>query len=238
MRDERIGIRVRVWGDLACFTRPEFKVDRVSYPVMTPSAARGVLDAIFRKPEMCWVIERIAIPSGRPRSIALPVREWVKPPTLKNWSNPNAALAATQGASGGLGNPPRRMAALADIEYVIEARARLTPRGVAGRETDHPDNSPIKYHKMFNKTAARGACLVRPCLGLRQFAAEFALADALPSGDWSEDLGWMLHSIIYRDDGPNEAVFFEARIENGIIETDPALVLRDRPETLKAVLGC
>jgi CRISPR-associated protein Cas5d len=212
---------MHVWGDYACFTRPEMKVERVSYDVITPSAARGILEAIHWKPAIRWHVERI--------HVLKPVRfQSIRRNEVgAKASAANAASAMKRGTTEGLGvvvdeNRQQRAAmVLVDVAYVIEAYFTMT--GKAG-----PGDTPAKHISMFNRRAAQGQCFHRPCLGTREFAAEFALiaddaplpASALEPDRRDADLGWMLHDIDFSS-GRNESRFFRALMKDGVIEVPP-----------------
>jgi CRISPR-associated protein Cas5d len=208
------GIHLKVWGDHACFTRPEMKVERVSYDVMTPSAARGILEAIHWKPAICWVVDAIHVLEPiRFQSIR---RNEVghKAPAGKIKS------AMKRGDLEGLqllvdeDRQQRASTVLVKPAYVIEAHFELTTR--AGEE----DNEG-KHLDTFNRRAGRGQCFHQPCLGTREFAAHFELippeADLPPAIAESRDLGFMLWDIDHQaKDRPS--LFFRAALENGIVK--------------------
>ncbi|RUN76565.1 type I-C CRISPR-associated protein Cas5 [Sphingomonas sp. TF3] len=213
-----MAVRLHVWGGLACFTRPEMKVERVSYDVMTPSAARGILEAIHWKPAIRWQVDRIHVLNPiRFQSIR-------RNEVGTKASAANAASAMKRGTTDGLGiavddNRQQRAAlVLVDVAYVIEAHFTMTDR--AG-----PDDSAAKHIAMFNRRAAQGQCFHRPCLGTREFPAEFALIEdgaALPPSTLDKpdsDLGWMLHDIDFARG--NESRFFRAEMKGGVIEVPP-----------------
>jgi CRISPR-associated protein Cas5d len=213
------GIKLHVWGDYACFTRPEMKVERVSYDVMTPSAARGILEAIHWKPAVRWVVDRIHI---------------LKPIRFENIrrnevgakvSDRNARAAQRSGDLSTLGmdvtaeRQQRAMLALRDVSYGIEAHFEMTPK--AG-----PGDNPGKHREMFLRRAAKGQCFHRPCLGMREFAADFEPVEVFPAtgllaAAQTRDLGWMLHDIDYAND--RRSVFFHAMMEDGVIDVAKAI---------------
>src|ERR1700736_2932102 len=204
-------LRMRVWGERACFTRPEMKVERVSYDVMTPSAARGILEAVHWKPAIAFIVDRI--------HVLKPIRfqSFRRNEVGAKISSTTAERAMRAGSTGGLGlvvedNRQQRAATLlVDVAYVVEAHFELTAR--AG-----PDDSPAKHISMVNRRAARGQCFHRPCLGTREFPADFALIDdgaplpdcELPPDQRDRDLGWMLHDIDFANDDTSR--FFRARL--------------------------
>lgn len=208
------GVRLHVWGDYACFTRPEMKVERVSYDVMTPSAARGVLEAIHWRPAIRWVVDRI--------HVLKPIRfETLRRNELgKKIPARNVAVAINAGVTEGLHviidkeRQQRATILLRDVAYLIEAHFELTERA-------EPDDTEAKHLSMFNRRAAKGQCFHRPYLGTREFAADFALVtdstpeSLLPSDQRDRDLGWMLHDINFENDRTPR--FFRAVMRNGVI---------------------
>jgi len=206
-------IRLRVWGAFACFTRPEMKVERVSYDVMTPSAARGVLEAIYWKPEIRWVADRIHVLN--------PIRftNLRRNEVGAKASAANAARAMSSG-SGRLGlfieeeRQQRAATILRDVSYLIEARFEV----LGG------DDLPVKHFEMFKRRAEKGQCFHRPYLGCREFDCQFAWHDGdPPRGAYSDepqrDLGFMLHDIDFEHD--MTARFFHAVIRHGVIDVPP-----------------
>jgi len=217
------GIRLHIWGDHACFTRPEMKVERVSYDVMTPSAARGILEAIHWKPAIRWVIDRI--------HVLKPIRfETIRRNEVgSKISASKVETAMNRGSTEGLrlvveaDRQQRATLALRDVAYVIEAHFEMT--GKAGA-----DDNPAKHRDMFRRRAEKGQCFHRPALGLREFAADFAWVDEIPPSELPEeqknrDLGWMLYDIDFA--AGRRPQFFRARLEDGILE-----VARAREEGL------
>jgi CRISPR-associated protein Cas5d len=202
------------------------KVERVSYDVLTPSAARGILEAIHWKPAIRWHVDRIHV--LRPIRFQSIRRNEVGAKA----SAANAASAMKRGTTEGLGivvdeNRQQRAAlVLVDVAYVIEAHFIMTDK--AG-----PEDTPAKHVSMFNRRAAQGQCFHRPCLGTREFPAEFALIEdgkPLPDSELVErdrDFGWMLHDIDFANG--NTSRFFRAEMKDGEIEVprlDAAEVVR------------
>lgn len=211
-------VEVKVWGDFACFTRPELKVERVSYEVMTPSAARGVLEAIFWKPEFSWRIREIRV--------LKPVRFFS---IQRNEVNGRAALRTVQQwtQSGGRyfaddDRAQRHTLCLRDAAYVIVADVALRP--------DVRDD-PAKYRDQLRRRAERGQCYTMPYLGCREFTANFALPDGSERPiDRSVDLGRMLFDLDYVTDGSGRGAprFFPARMERGVLRVPPSLYTEGR----------
>jgi CRISPR-associated protein Cas5d len=212
------GVRLHVWGDFACFTRPEMKVERVSYDVMTPSAARGILEAIHWKPAIRWSIDRIHVlkpirfQSIRRNEVSSKIPESTARSAMKRGDLKNLHLAAADSTN----RAQRASTLLRHVAYVIEAHFDLTEKA-----TDQ--DTAAKHISMFNRRAATGQCFHHPCLGTREFAADFALlaegdplpASNLPDTERNRDLGWMLHDIDFADN--NTSHFFRARLEDGVL---------------------
>jgi CRISPR-associated protein Cas5d len=204
-------LSVRVWGDFACFTRPEMKVERVTYPVMTPSAARGVLEAIFWKPEFRWQIAAIRV--LRPICYFSILRNEVNTRQSERkaarWQREGGGFDATSNRA------QRHTLALRDVAYVIQAQMVLHP---------HADADPAKYRDQFRRRVQQGRCFATPYLGCREFAAGFApaTADDQPI-DASEELGPLLHDLDYATDGSGRGTprFFNARLERGVLHVPP-----------------
>jgi CRISPR-associated protein Cas5d len=207
MPDSQNGpLQVQVWGDFACFTRPEMKVERVSYPVMTPSAARGVLEAIFWKPEFTWRLHEIAV--LRPvRSFSILRNEMnsrQSDRTARGWIEKGGGYAADDDRA------QRHTLALRGVAYRITASIELRP---------HATDDVAKYRDQFQRRVRDGRCFATPYLGCREFSASFGPAGGEHAIDVSEDLGSMLLDIDYEPGGGGRGTprFFSARLERGIL---------------------
>ncbi len=167
-------VTIRVWGDFACFTRPEMKVERVSYPLMTPSAARGILEAIFWEPQIYYLIEAIhVIKRGRWLSFRRnEVIGVISIDSAKTWMKSPDKVAPIHAGGGAPDGTQRNMLALRDVEYVITAGVHLSGLGKKSGQS-----SP-KYRAEIERRARNGKCYHRPYLGMREFAADF---------DWEDD---------------------------------------------------
>lgn len=224
------GVKLRVSGDYACFTRPEMKVERVSYDVITPSAARGILEAIHWKPAIKWIIEEIRV--------LKPIRfQSIR----RNEVGVKAPITAVRKAmkSGDIGNlhlivdkknrQQRAATVLTDVAYVICARFELTSKA------DDSDK-PGKHLDTFNRRVRKGQCFHQPCLGTREFPARFELIEPeapLPTPEKEtadlgygvpRDLGFMLYDIDHG--GDHSSMFFRAILERGVMKVPPP----DSPE--------
>lgn len=213
------GVRLLVWGERACFTRPEMKVERVSYDVITPSAARGILEAIHWKPAIRWVVDGI--------QVLKPIRfESIRRNEVgSKLSAVSVGKAMKAGSTDGLvtfvdeDRQQRAAAILRDVAYVISAHFDVTEK--AGS-----DDSEGKHLDIFNRRARKGQCFHMPCLGTREFPANFQLLESdepLPTPDDSllgeRDLGWMLHEIDFDDDMTPR--FFRASMKDGYVVVPP-----------------
>lgn len=228
---------LEAWGELACFTRPELKVERYSYPVMTPSAARGLLDAIYWRPGCYWQVERIEI-LNPPRYIALRRNEvkdkapgeqeilaWreARRPPEPLWADADRDLLGT----GDKGRTQRQTMALKDVGYRLHAHLRLRGGG---------DPRPLDHQ--FRRRVAGGKCLYQPYLGCREFPAWFApaRADGPPPVALDLDLGWMLYDVFdlaSANDpwtGPSVSLF-QGRVRGGVLEVPPY----DSPAVVKSL---
>lgn len=220
-------IHLRTWGDLACFTRPEMKVERVSYPIITPSAARGLLESILYKPQFRWRVQRIAV--KKPIRFLAFRRNEVK--SRLSPRNPEPLFADED-------RTQRNTLALRDVEYVIEASLHLTPlaglpRRVQPDSEDQGDDSPVKYLAMFQRRAEKGQCFAQPCFGCREFPAHFELAgaSAMQAGtsvNADTNLGLMLYDVfnldVLKDQSPGKVekpepriTFFPAQLKDGVV---------------------
>lgn len=206
------GIKLRVWGDYACFTRPEMKVERVSYDVMTPSAARGILEAIHWKPAIRWIIDAIHV--LRPIKFDNVRRNEVKSKIPK--PNPEAVMRENKQlfflVDDGDNRQQRATTLLRDVEYVIEAHFEMTEK--AG-----PGDNEGKHLDIFNRRARSGKFFHQPCLGCREFPAFFELCeDQTPVSYYvgeTKDLGYILLDIDFAND--MKPLFFKATMHDGII---------------------
>jgi CRISPR-associated protein Cas5d len=224
-------VRIKIAGEFACFTRPEAKVERVSYPTPTPSAARNILDAICWKPEMRWIVTGITVlkPIKYASVRRNEVQSKIAPRSVKQWmNNPSLFEALIAGAGEGTAGTPRNTLLLRDVAYVIEAYPLVF--------NNTGDNTPQKYAAMLMRRAGKGQCYHRPSLGCREFAANFEPAGRTEKPEpITDDLGRMLYDIVFRPEG-NRSLFFSARLENGFLDTRPDVVLkevREREEVLK-----
>lgn len=242
-------VTVTVWGEYGLFTRPELKVERLSYPFMTPSAARGVLDAIMFKPQMRWHVRRIValrprFPAAFPPEAAKEnyrligirrneIQGKIAPRTVDGWIKDPTSFepylvdsAGREGAQG-QNRTQRNTLALHHVAYRIEASPMLTGRANQLRskpedDEDHGPDTVAKYVAMFNRRVEKGQCFHRPYLGCREFAADFGPPSEKDHvlSDWTESLGLMLYDLRFGTDGVNQPGFFQAKINYGVLHCD------------------
>lgn len=223
------GFCLEVAGPFACFTRPEMKVERVSYDVITPSAARNIYQAIFWKPAIQWRIKRIDVLS--------PIR-WI------SFRRNEVASCMSEKSKGLFVEDDREQRVsllLRDVKYRIyagfdfippserTASRNPAPEWLADGEEhwlyreaeNHPDEKPAKYAAMFERRARKGQCFTQPYLGCREFSCSFRLvdqgADPVPAISETRDLGWMLYDFDYSDSNNIVPMFFRAQLNNGSI---------------------
>lgn len=218
-----MGVKVKVWGDYALFSRPELKVERYSYDVMTPSAARGILEAIYWHPGMKWVIDKIYVKN--PISFTS-----VRRNEVKSKISANNVLSVYNGARKPLyinskeEIVQRASIILANVEYVIEAHFEMTEKA---NETDNPG----KFKDIIMRRLRRGECYHMPYFGCREFPAHFALYEEeeiqTAFDDVAEkDLGLMLFDMDYTDKEKIEPLFFRAIMKRGVIDLRNCEVIR------------
>lgn len=211
-----MSISVEVWGDYACFSRPELKTERVSYDVMTPSAARGLLDAIYWHPGMRWVVDRIHVCA--PIRFTNIRRNEVK--DIVSARNARAAMESGEEIYLATSESIQQRAAmvLRDVRYVIDAHFEMTARAT-------PTDNPGKFQDIMRRRVEKGQFYHQPCFGVREFPAQFKPCEELPpcpdelKGE--KDLGWMLLDLDYSDRENITPRFFRAALRDGVLEVPP-----------------
>lgn len=211
-----MSISVEVWGAYALFSRPELKTERVSYDVMTPSAARGLLDAIFWHPGLTWRVDRI--------HVCAPIRFTnIRRNEVKDTVSARKAQSVMEkGGELYLATPEsiqqRAAMVLRDVHYVIDAHFEMTQRA-------SPTDNPGKFQEMMRRRVEKGQFYHQPCFGVREFPAHFKPCTQLPpcpeelKGE--KDLGWMLLDMDYSDPENITPHFFRATLRDGILEVPP-----------------
>ncbi len=212
-----MSISIEVWGDYACFSRPEMKVERVSYDVMTPSAARGLIEAIYWHPGMRWIIDRIHVcaPIRFTNIRRNEVKDTISARKVKNvMEKPSndLYLAASESIQ------QRAAMVLTNVHYVIDAHFEMTDKAT-------PGDNPGKFQDIIKRRLAKGQCYHQPCFGVREFPANFAECEQLPECPeelkGARDLGWMLLDMDYSDPADIKPMFFRAALHNGVLQVPP-----------------
>lgn len=212
-----MSIKVEVWGDYALFTRPEMKVERVSYDVMTPSAARGLIEAIYWHPGMRWHIDRI--------HVCAPIRFTnLRRNEVKSTVSARAARTVMERGKGALylstseDIQQRAALLLREVHYVIEAHFEMTEKAA-------PGDNPGKFQDIVRRRIQKGQFYHQPCFGCREFPAQFRLWEGVPpcpaelKGE--RDLGWMLYDMDYTDPENITPLFFRGILRDGVLEVPP-----------------
>lgn len=221
---DAMSIKVEVWGEYACFSRPELKTERVSYDVMTPSAARGVLEAIFWHPGLKWCVDRIYILNPihleRHQEDVLDIQVTsIKRNEVKTKVSSSSIRAVM---TGGGGTPYINTAAernqrsslvLQDVHYVIEAHFVMTDRAA-------PSDNPGKFQDIMKRRLEKGQCFHQPYFGCREFPAHFRewKGDCIDTIPLTKDLGYMLYDMDYSESENIRPQFFRAQLHNGVLD--------------------
>lgn len=209
---------LEVWGDMACFTRPEFKVERVSYDVITPSAARAIFEAIlFKRYAMRWQITKIEVLN--------PIK-WT---SVRR--NEVGALASKNPIFIEDKRQQKNTLALSDVRYRLWAKlifipVKDRPREAFAKHQPGDDENPVKYYQMFERRASQGQCFTQPYLGTREFSASWRFVDpskedlsaAIPD---TKDLGIMLYDMDFSKPNDIQAMFYRPQMDKGVIIVPP-----------------
>jgi len=204
------GITIRLWGERACFTRPEMKVERVSYDVPTPSALRGILEAIYWKPSIRWQIDKV--------HVLKPVKfENIRRNELGGKLSPGNVKKAMKDSSYHLqtlieeDRQQRAAMILRDVEYIVEAHIEFTGKG---------DENIGKHLDIFKRRSSKGQFFHQPCFGCREFPANFELWEGvIPASalNGEQDLGFMLYDMDFSDRKSIKPMFFRASLTDGTL---------------------
>jgi CRISPR-associated protein Cas5d len=216
-----------VWGDYACFTRPEMKVERVSYDVITPSSARAIFEAIMWKPAIKWNVCKIEV---------IKPGKWVsvrRNEVGKIFAKPSTSLqSGNVGRALGLNIEEERQQRaglfLKDVKYRLHGYFDFIPtekrKNEKLTENLHSDESQAKYAAMFERRATKGQCFNQPYLGCREFSCHFKLVDPeidrIQTLEEDKELGWMLYDMDFTDPVNPTPMFFKAVMKKGVINTD------------------
>ena len=218
-----IGVRVKVWGDYALFSRPEMKVERCSYDIMTPSAARGIMEAIYWHPGMCWKIDRI--------HIMKPIQfTSIRRNEVKSKVSANNVLSVYNGAkkevfiSSKEEIVQRASLLLKDVEYIIDAHFEMTDKA-------NDSDNPGKFKDIIMRRLKRGECYHTPYFGCREFPVNFCLCEEEEVHSAYEvveekDLGFMLYDMDYSEPENIQPMFFRAVMRHGVVDLRDCEVVR------------
>ncbi len=213
-----MSICIEVWGDYACFTRPEMKVERVSYDIMTPSAARGLIESIYWHPGLRWIIDRI--------HVLTPIRFTnLRRNEVKSTVSARTAKTVMERGSGELylvtsdDIQQRASLLLRGVRYVIEAHFDILPEKAA------PGDNAGKFQDIVKRRLQKGQFYHQPCFGCREFPANFTPCESIPDCPeelrGEKDLGYMLYDMDYADPENIRPLFFRAILRNGVLEVPP-----------------
>ena len=203
---------IEVWGDYACFSRPEMKTERVSYDIITPSAARGLVEAIYWHPGMKYHIDRIYLLN--------PVRFTnIRRNEVKSTLLASAALSAAKGGKVPVLDTSadiqqRAALVLQDVRYVIECHFTMTNKAA-------PGDNPGKFQDILRRRLNKGQCYHQPCFGCREFPANFRewhAGEPIPALPVTQDLGFMLYDLDYADPENIQPQFFRAKLVDGVLD--------------------
>ncbi len=204
---------LEVWGDWACFTRPEFKAERVSYDVITPSAIRAIFESIFWKPAIRWQPTKVEVLN--------PIK-WINIRRNELGTTATCNASTTNCVYIEKERQQRNSVLLRDVRYRIYAKLVFIPnRNRLKEQQGDKDENPGKYQGMFERRAKKGQCFYQPYLGTRECTAHFMLTDASqatsPAISETRDLGIMQYDVDYTDGKNRKFMFFRAKMQEGII---------------------
>lgn len=215
-----MAVKIEVWGEYACFSRPEMKVERVSYDVITPSAARGLLEAIYWHPGMRWIIDRIYVLS--------PIKMTnLKRNEVKSRISASSVKSVMAGGRSELflctsdEIQQRSALVLQNVRYVIEAHFEMTEKATEG-------DNPGKFQDIIKRRLRKGQCYHQPYFGCREFPASFCewQGGEVPAIDETRDLGYMLWDMDFSDMSEIRPQFFRAKLERGVIHLENCEVVK------------
>ena len=213
-------IQLEVWGNYACFSRPELKVERMSYDVPTPSAARGIIEAVFFHPGLRWHVDKIYVLNDIQFTNLRrnELKSKLSADTVCKVMHGNRRMLYID-ASQQIAQ--RAATVLQDVHYVIEAHFEMTDRAA-------PSDNPGKFQDIIRRRMERGQCYLTPYLGCREFPAYFRKwpGGPIPTIHETRELGLMLYDLDYSDLSDIKPMFFRAKLNNGVIDTADCEVLR------------
>ena len=214
-----MSIKMEVWGEYACFTRPEMKVERVSYDVPTPSAARGMVESVYYHPGLKWHVDKIYVckPIRFTNILRNEVASKISARNVLTEANGKKRSYIDRNAD----IQQRATTMLRDVHYVIEAHFDLTEKAA-------PSDSPGKFQDIVKRRLRSGQAYMQPYLGCRECTAHFRLWEGgdIPTIDETRDLGYMLYDMEYSDPENIQPMFFRAQMVHGVIDLTDCEVVK------------
>lgn len=214
-----MSIKMEVWGEYACFTRPEMKVERVSYDVPTPSAARGMVESVYYHPGLKWHVDKIYVckPIRFTNILRNEVASKISARNVLTEANGKKRSYIDRNAD----IQQRATTMLRDVHYVIEAHFEMT-------EKANPSDNPGKFQDIVKRRLRSGQAYMQPYLGCRECTAHFRLWEGgdIPTIDETRDLGYMLYDMDYSDPENIQPMFFRAQMVHGVIDLTDCEVVK------------
>lgn len=214
-----MSIKMEVWGEYACFTRPEMKVERVSYDVPTPSAARGMVESVYYHPGLKWHVDKIYVckPIRFTNILRNEVASKISARNVLTEANGKKRSYIDRNAD----IQQRATTMLRDVHYVIEAHFEMT-------EKANPSDNPGKFQDIVKRRLRSGQAYMQPYLGCRECTAHFRLWEGgdIPTIDETRDLGYMLYDMEYSDPENIQPMFFRAQMVHGVIDLTDCEVVK------------
>lgn len=214
-----MSIKMEVWGEYACFTRPEMKVERVSYDVPTPSAARGMVESVYYHPGLKWHVDKIYVckPIRFTNILRNEVASKISARNVLTEANGKKRSYIDRNAD----IQQRATAMLRDVHYVIEAHFEMTDKA-------NPSDNPGKFQDIVKRRLRSGQAYMQPYLGCRECTAHFRLWEGgdIPTIDETRDLGYMLYDMEYSDPENIQPMFFRAQMVHGVIDLTDCEVVK------------
>lgn len=214
-----MSIKMEVWGEYACFTRPEMKVERVSYDVPTPSAARGMVESVYYHPGLKWHVDKIYVckPIRFTNILRNEVASKISARNVLTEANGKKRSYIDRNAD----IQQRATTMLRDVHYVIEAHFEMTDKA-------NPSDNPGKFQDIVKRRLRSGQAYMQPYLGCRECTAHFRLweGDDIPTIDETRDLGYMIFDMDYSDLENIQPMFFRAQMVHGVIDLTDCEVVK------------
>lgn len=214
-----MSVKMEVWGDFACFSRIELKIERVSYDVPTPSAARGIIESVYYHPGLKWHIDKIYVMNPiRFTSIRCnEVKSKISASKIMREANGKGASYIDRNKD----IEQRATVMLRDVHYVIEAHFEMTDRANAS-------DNPGKFQDIITRRLRKGQAHSQPYFGMRQYTAHFGFWEGgeIPTISETRDLGYMLYDLDFSDPNDIQPMFFRAKLENGVIDLTDCEVVK------------